>query len=72
MMAIEIFETHCGTSRMTWLMYGDINQRRIDYVKARIGALSLGQNPSPSLAACLHASLLIRPRPLLSMATTCV
>jgi len=43
--ALEAFETKCYTSRMTWLFYGDINQRRIDYVKARIGVLSLGQKP---------------------------
>jgi len=43
--ALEAFESKCYTPRMTWLFYGDINQRRIDYVKARIGVLHKGHKP---------------------------
>ncbi|KAL1528088.1 hypothetical protein AB1Y20_009454 [Prymnesium parvum] len=46
--AIETFENHCSTSRLTWLLYGDINQRRIDYIKGRIGSLAMGKKPDKS------------------------
>jgi len=47
-LALELFEAKCATSRLTWLVYGDINQRRVDYVKARVGSLSIGQKPDKS------------------------
>ena len=47
-LALELFEAKCATGRLTWLLYGDINQRRVDYVKARVGALSVGQKPDKS------------------------
>jgi len=46
--ALELFEGSCSTGTMIWLMYGDVNQRRVDYVKARVGLLSLSQTPDKS------------------------
>jgi len=46
--ALELFESKCATPRLTWLLYGDINQRRVDYIKARLALLSLGQKPTKS------------------------
>mmetsp|Transcript_42592 Transcript_42592/g.117900 ORF Transcript_42592/g.117900 Transcript_42592/m.117900 type:complete len:221 (-) Transcript_42592:175-837(-) len=44
--AISIFETRCYTPRLTWLWYGDINQKRIDFVKARVDALTESKKPA--------------------------
>ena len=44
--AIGIFETRCYTPRLTWLWYGDINQKRIDFVKARVAALAESKKPT--------------------------
>ena len=60
MKALEVFEGSCYTSRFTWLFYGDVNQRRIDYIKARVGALSLGQKPEPS--KCVSTQILLSSR----------
>ena len=38
--ALDVFTNKFYTSRITWLIYGDINQKRIDFVQARIDTLN--------------------------------
>merc|ERR1712187_156147 len=42
--AISLFET-CRTGTLTWVLYGDVTGKRLEYVKARVGELSQRQRP---------------------------
>lgn len=46
--ALDLFENKCYTGRVAWLFYGDINQKRIDFIKARLDTLSKQQKPDAS------------------------
>ncbi|KAL1503188.1 hypothetical protein AB1Y20_011246 [Prymnesium parvum] len=52
--SVHIFETKCYTPRWTWIVYGDINQKRIDFVKRRIQAAQ--QNEKPEVGKFLDTS----------------
>merc|ERR1712110_17186 len=41
---IRMFE-QIQTGRLTWLFYGDVNAKRLEYMKARVGELSQRQRP---------------------------
>jgi len=45
--ALDYF-TNCPTGRVTWLFYGDINQRRVEFIKSRLGDIALGAEPDPT------------------------
>jgi len=42
--AIQLFEQN-KTGSLTWILYGDVNAKRLEYVKARVGELSQKQRP---------------------------
>ena len=43
--AIEIFESKCQISRLSWLIYGDITQKRIDFINSRLAAIAKEETP---------------------------